>query len=124
MEERRFAHGVTRGIEHDEQFHEFRWLQIDDEQRQPASAAVDRLADAWNEHRNQQRSAGNEQIRREPLPKLHGNLERHKCACQASSHEHGMPRQEIPRAIPGMRGSFGHSDRGGVHHHQPDSEQQ
>ena len=54
MQERRLAHRVARGVQHDGELHELGGLQVDHGQRNPAARAVDRLADARDEHERQQ----------------------------------------------------------------------
>jgi hypothetical protein len=61
--ERRLAHRVACRVKDDGELHQLRRLQVDDVERQPALAAVDALADAGDQHRDQQRRAGDEQVR-------------------------------------------------------------
>ena len=75
MQERRLAHRVARGVQHDRELHELGRLQVDDGERQPAARAVDRLADAGDEHEREQHDAADEEPRREALPRLHRHLE-------------------------------------------------
>ena len=76
MQERRLAHGIARGVQHDRELHEFGRLHVDDRERQPAPRAVDRLADAGDEHeRAASTTPDHEDPRREALPGLHRHLE-------------------------------------------------
>ena len=54
VQERRLAHRIARRVQHDRELHELGRLQIDDDERQPATAAVDRAADAGNQHQHEQ----------------------------------------------------------------------
>ncbi len=68
VQERRLAHRVARRVEHHDQLHEFRRLQVDDDQRQPAPAAVDRLADPGDKHRDEQHRADENSYGASALP--------------------------------------------------------
>ena len=120
VQERGAAHGVARRVQHDGDLHEFRGLHIDDGERQPPARTVDRFADARHEHQHQQRGAGDEQPRRQLVPRAHRHLKRDRRGRQADRDEHRVPREEIPGAITGVVRRFGHRDRRRIHHHQTD----
>ena len=125
MQERRLAHGVARGVQHDGELHEFGRLQVDDGERQPAARAVDRPCRC----RGRSTSASSttppaKSHGAQALPRLHRHLEaRRTPRASADGDEHRVPREEIPGAEAGVRGSLGHRDRRRVHHHEPDREQ-
>jgi hypothetical protein len=123
VQEIRFAHCVARGVQHDKQLHEFGGLNVDDHQREPAPAAVDCLANARHEHCDEQCSARDEKVRREPSPDLDRHLKRDDRREHTGSDEHRVACQEIPRPIAGVSHGFGGRDRRRVDHHQADGEQ-
>ena len=87
VQERGLAHRVARGVQHDGELHELGGLQVDDDERQPAAAAVDGAADAGNEHQHEQQRGASEQPRRELLPCLHRDLERDERGSEAGRDE-------------------------------------
>ena len=65
-----------------------------------------------------------EEPRRAALPDLDRHLEREERRGEADREEHRVAREEIPRAIAGMRRRLRHRDRRRIHHHEPEREQQ
>ena len=124
VQERRAAHRVARRMKNHEQLHELGRLQVDEPERQPALAAVDRSPDAGDEHRDEQCTADDEQIRRERLPGLHRDLKRDQACRKARDDEQRMTGEEIPRTIARVGGGLRDRDRRRIHHHHPDRKQQ
>ena len=62
------AHGEARGVKHAGHLHQFRRLQVEDVQRDPAPRAERAAADAGHQHDHQQHQADQERQRRQPLP--------------------------------------------------------
>jgi len=65
------AHRIARRVQDHRKLHEFGRLQVDEREREPPARPVDRLADAGDEHQQQQHGAADEEPRREVLPGLH-----------------------------------------------------
>ncbi len=124
VQERGLAHRVARRVEHRGELHEFGRLDVDDDERKPALRAVDRLADAGDQHEHEQRGAGDEEPRRAALPDPDRHLEREECCEEPDRQERRVPREEIPRAISGVGGRLGGCDRRRIHHHQAERDQQ
>ena len=108
----RLAHRVVRGVEHREQLHDFRRLQIEARERNPATAAVDVLSDSWNQHQHEQHDANEEQPRREALPKAKRHLDNGRRKCDPEDDEDAVSRKEVRAAITGEARRFGGCDRG------------
>ena len=125
VQERRAAHGVARRVQHDGELHELGRLQVDDDERQPAARAVDRLADAGHQHQHQQHGAGDEQPGRQlAATRFTGTWNATAAATRPTATNMRVPHQEIPRAVAGVRRRLGHRDRRRIHHHQAEREQQ
>jgi hypothetical protein len=110
------AHGIVGGVEHDKELHQLRGLQADHAQRDPAACTQHRLADAGNQHQDQQDQPGDKERARELLPALHGNRESQQAHRESDAQRKrmarqvmGMPQVRKPRRI-------GQRDRCGIDH--------
>ena len=119
----KLARSVVRGIQHGEQFHQFRWLQIHGTEADPALGAIDRAADKGHQHQEQQHEAGEEQPGRSLLPHAQRNLEGHHARDEADDEEHRVAIEEVRRLVAGKAAALGHRNRGGIHHHQPEQQE-
>ena len=117
------AHRVVGHVEHDEQLHQLRGLQVEDVQRQPAPRPVDELADAGDEHQHQQREPHHEQRRSPLLPDPHRHAERHRGQPPAERDREHVADQEVRRLVIGEARRVGQRDRRGIDHHQPEEQQ-
>ena len=119
MQERRLAHRIARRVEHDGELHELGGLQVDDAERQPAPRAVDRLADAGDEHQRQQHRAADEQPRREraATPSSAPGTRRTRATMPTATNSAWRARK-YHGAKAGVRRSFGHRDRRRIDHHE------
>ena len=106
------ARRVIGGIENGEQLHQLRWLQVDGAERQPALGAVDRAADVRDQHHHQQSDAGEEQPRRQRLPKPHRHLKGSHCRHGPDGQEDGVAEEEIVGLMAGEATALGRSNRG------------
>jgi hypothetical protein len=99
---RHLAHRVVGGVEHGEQFHQLRRLQVGEAERQPAARAIDVAADTGNQH---QRSAARRRPRtataRSCCQADSGTWKATAGGDQADAQEDAMAHQVIGRLMAG-----------------------
>ena len=125
VQERRLAHRVARRVQHDGELHELRRLQVDDDERQPAPRAVDRLADARDQHQHEQhaRRRRTATARAAARPSSAPGTRR-AAATSPTATNIACRARKYHGAVAGVRRRLGHRDRRRIHHHQADREQQ
>ncbi len=122
VHQRRLAHRVIGGVQRHEQFHQFRRLQIEHAQREPALAAVDLLADTGDQDHQQQQDTEHKKVGCGLLPYARRELEAYEAGHYADENEHALADEEVRRLVAGVSARLGNGDGRGIHHHQPDSE--
>ena len=113
------AHGVIGGIEHGGELHQLGGLHAHDRQREPPPRAVYFTTNAGDQHRDEQRHAGEEKQRRRLLPVSCRHEEHHQRPGERHGEEHAVAHQEPRRAVAGVAVLLRRRNRRGVDHHQP-----
>ena len=124
VQERRSPNRVARRIEDDEELHELRRLHVDQAERQPALAAIDRAAYSGNEDGDQQHRAGDKKIRGERTPGPDRNLECDQSRHEPCREEERVAREEVPWSVAGISRRLGRRDGRRIDHDEPGGEQQ
>ena len=104
------AIGEVGGVQHHEQLHQFRRLQVGKAQRQPAPRAIDIAPDAGNQHDHQQQAADQEQHGRVFLPGFHPHLERQPPGDHTDGNEDRLADQVVGRLMVSEAAGFCNRD--------------
>src|SRR3982750_43814 len=113
----RLSHCIVGHVEDNKQFHELRWLEINDPQRYPASAAVYLMPYCWNQHQGQQHHAEKEEWKRVFLPKPHWNLKGDQTRQQAHCQISAMPCKEMGWMAIRASACLSDGNRSGIDHY-------
>ena len=117
------AHGVIGGVQHHGHFHQFRGLEVDDAQWQPATCAVHFTADSGNQHDHQEENSQCKQGYSQLLPHAQGHGGGKHGQHHAHHDEQGVAYHKVVATVAFIARPVCQSDRGRIHHQQTEQGQ-